>query len=109
MLWHYSGCNPHGHLAENLKRARLARQNALQQMKNKIRESIAERMAEDYADPTHIDRSKCWKPVRATIKGNATACSPIIEGRRKTSEIVAFWREHYMILRRRGPCEILPL
>ena len=96
MLWHYAGCNPHGTLAENLNKARLSRKHALDKMKEKIRESIAEMMADDFSDATHIDRSKCWKPVRATIKGNATACSPIIEGHRKTSEIVNYWRTYYM-------------
>jgi hypothetical protein len=64
-------------------------------MKANIRKSIATRMAEDYSDPTHIDRSKCWKPVRAVIKGNATATSPIIEGLRKTADIAEFWRKYY--------------
>ena len=94
-LWQLSGCNPHGPLAERLERARAKRSLALNKMRQNIAKSIAEAMATDYSASTHFDRSRCWEPVRATIKGKTTICSPIIEGNRKTSDILEFWKTHY--------------
>lgn len=95
-LWDLSGRSPHGPLAQNLTRAKAYGRLCIRKMKRNIQKSIAEQMADDFSAATEKhDKLRAWQPVRAAIKGSASACSPIIEGHRSTESIAYFWKDYY--------------
>ena len=64
-------------------------------MDENTKKSIAETMCDNFVAETKQDRAKCWKPVRACIKGNTTNITPVLQNLTSKSDIVKYWRDHY--------------
>ena len=94
-LWHLAGRSRDGPLALDVIRAKQQRKLAIDRMEQNVRRSVAEAMGVSFTESSTQNRSLCWKPVSGSIKGNAQACSPVIESLTRGKEQTEFWYEHY--------------
>ena len=93
--WREKGCVPDSAELYELNNLRKLRQSTYRLIRRDEQRLTAEAMADDISGPSTRDKSRSWKPVRACIKGNTEAVSPIIEGRRDQKSIVDFWLGYY--------------
>lgn len=66
---------------------------AVKEARSRKREFDAKSLVDDY---TRGGSKRCWKPVRAAMKGGNLKPSSIVEGLKDKQRIADFWQKHYM-------------
>ena len=84
-----------GYFADELLESKRQRDNCLKLMELNEKKSVAEALTDDLTATTKNDRSRCWKPVRNCVKGNACLKTPILDGLKKEQDIVDYWANFY--------------
>jgi len=94
-LWRLTGCPRTGHIADGLAQAKHRRRDAILHVIKNKQKLVADAMSDDFASSGNLDHTRCWKPVRAVIKGNDCAQSPMVETHQRPTDIAAFWTSYY--------------
>ena len=89
--WRLANCPKDGELAYQWKKAKDYKKSCIYQMKSHTNQEIANSMCDSITAKTKEDRSKAWKPLRAVIRGNTCATTPVLNGLRTGKDIVEYW------------------
>ena len=93
--WNANGNPRTGHTADEVCRTKQFRDEALEELDKNEKRIVAEVMSQDFVSTTSSNRSLCWKPIRASVKGDSQDCSPIIENETCPQKITDLWFNHY--------------